>query len=127
MAAYLVGQLTVTDPELMGKYVEKAGPMVERWGGEFLMRGVVHKVAEGDHPHQMGVVIRFPDLDTLDRWYESDEYKEIIGMRHNATEGTINFRFAHPVIRPGIAGRKPGLVAQGDAPSDFRQSASPKT
>jgi uncharacterized protein (DUF1330 family) len=65
--------------------------MIGRWGGEFLMRGIVHKVAEGDNPHQMGVVIRFPDLDTLNKWYESEEYAEILGLRHDATEGTITF------------------------------------
>lgn len=91
MAAYLVGQITVTDRELMGKYIKKVGPMIGRWGGEFLMRGIVHKVVEGDHPHEMGVVIRFPDLDTLNKWYESEEYAEILGLRHDSTEGTITF------------------------------------
>ena len=89
MAAYFIGQLTVTDRELMGQYVEAVGPMLGRFGCEVLMRGIVHRVAEGDLPHQMAVVVRFADLDALNKWYESEEYKAIAGMRHDAAESTL--------------------------------------
>jgi hypothetical protein len=60
MAAYLVGQITVTDRELMGKYIKKVGPMIGRdmvkscvWGsGGFL--GDLDAVLEGDSSDDVG-------------------------------------------------------------------------
>ncbi len=91
MAAYLFGQLTVTNPELLGQYAEKAGPMVAKWGGEYVMHGAVHKVVEGSLPHQAGILIRFPDIESLTNWYHSEEYQAVAGMRHTASEGVVTF------------------------------------
>lgn len=53
--------------------------------GELLIRGAAIKVLSGDPlPHQLGGVIRFPNMSAIDAWYSSDVYAPIIPLRDEA-------------------------------------------
>ena len=75
MRAYSVTEVEVIDVEEYAKYRELAGAAVAKYGGRFLVRGAAPIVAEGEWPAQRRlVVIEFPSLAQLKRWYDSPEY-----------------------------------------------------
>ena len=89
MAAYLIGHITVKDPELWEKYVEGVGKSLEPYKAEIVFRGRRSKVLAGEHTHANTVVIQFPDQEILQDWYYSKEYQELIPIRDKAAAVVI--------------------------------------
>ena len=90
MTAYIITQVDVHDPETFEKYRQLAGPVLARFGGEFLGRGGRMEGLEGTWAYPRGVIIRFPDRETAKRWHESTEYGKIKKLRHaSATANMI--------------------------------------
>lgn len=84
-AGYVIAQIDVTDPELYPAYVAQVGPIVERFGGEFLVRGGRAEYHEGTPPGTRTVVIRFPSFEAARAWYHSEEYSEAKRLRMKAS------------------------------------------
>jgi uncharacterized protein (DUF1330 family) len=82
MAAYLIVECIVTDPVNYEKYMVKVRPMIAKHGGRYLTKAGSHKLPEGGHwkPERV-VIIEFPDMDSLNAWYNSPEYKPLIALR----------------------------------------------
>ena len=65
MAAYLIADVQITDPEQYEEYKRQVSPLIARFGGRYLARGGQHEVLEGDwEPHRM-VLLEFPDMASL--------------------------------------------------------------
>ncbi len=77
MAAYAIVRIDVHDMEQYAKYAALAGPAVEQYGGEFLARGGACEHMEGSGRGR-NVIIRFDDLATAKRFYNSAEYQEAL-------------------------------------------------
>ena len=84
MPAYVIVDSDVTDPEQYAAYREAAGPAVEAYGGRFLVRGGAMELLEGDWAPTRVVVVEFPDMETVHRWYESPEYRHARSLRGGA-------------------------------------------
>lgn len=86
MAAYLIAEHIITDAAKFDEYRTKVGPMMARYGGRYLTKGGTHKFPEGGHwkPERV-VIIEFPDIDSLKRWYDSPEYQPLITLRKACT------------------------------------------
>lgn len=89
MAAYALSLVEVTDPDPFSAYVEKVGPVVERYGGRYLTVGPVADILEGSAGPTSVVLIRFEDLAAARRWYESDDYQAIVSIRHRSARTTV--------------------------------------
>ena len=50
-------------------------------GAEIIFRGKRAVVLWGEHPYQQAVVIKFPDQLTLQQWYTSRAYQNLIPIR----------------------------------------------
>ena len=61
MAAYIIAQVNVTNPEKYQEYAKLAGPASARYGGRFLVRGGTKTPLEGDIPYQRIVVTELRD------------------------------------------------------------------
>jgi uncharacterized protein (DUF1330 family) len=79
MAAYLIVDTLLNDPDLYEEYKLKARPCIERFGGEYLARGGRMTIRETDlwSPTRM-VLVRFPDVETANRCLDSVEYQQIL-------------------------------------------------
>jgi len=79
---YLVVDVRIDDPEEYKKYMLGARPIVERFGGEYLVRGGDFEVVEGDYfqPRRL-VVIRFPDRQAFESFYRSPDYQQVRQIR----------------------------------------------
>ena len=82
---YVIAQITVTDPDAYPAYVSRVQPIVEKFGGEFIVRGGRSESHEGTPPGDRNVVIRFPSYEAARDWYHSDDYAEAKAMRMAAS------------------------------------------
>ena len=86
MSAYLVGQIHVRDSALWAQYVAGVAASLEMYAAEIVFRGTRVRDLAGTQPHELAVVIRFPDLDELQRWYASDAYQALVALRERAAD-----------------------------------------
>jgi uncharacterized protein (DUF1330 family) len=91
MTAYLIANITVTDPARYQEYRAKVSSVVAQYGGRFLVRaGMVHPL-EGDLGLDRVVVIEFPSLDAARRFYDSAEYAPLLKLRAETTRSQVAF------------------------------------
>jgi uncharacterized protein (DUF1330 family) len=89
MTAYVITQVVVHDQETFDEYRAKAGPVLAKFGGEFLVRGGRMEVLEGKWPYPRGVIIKFRDRDAAKRWHDSKEYGEVKKLRHASARANM--------------------------------------
>ena len=89
MTAYVIAQLTVTDPEGFEAYRQAAHPVVAAYGGRFLVRGGTISALEGDPGRPSVIVLEFPDKAAAERFYNSPEYRAILPMRLSTATGSV--------------------------------------
>ncbi len=89
MAAYVIAGVTeVIDPQQMEQYQTEASATVEAHGGKFLAHGEIEKL-DGDWSPFAGVVIEFPDKDSVKAWYNSPAYQAVLPKRLNGARSTM--------------------------------------
>ena len=89
MPAYLIGHITINNPDKWKVYVEGVQKSLIPFEAEVVFRGKRATVLTGEHPHQNTVVIKFPDQPTLQQWYHSEAYQALISVRDEAAEVVI--------------------------------------
>ena len=82
MAGYLIADITVTDQVGYEEYRKLVAPTLEKYGGEFVVRGGAFEVIEGDWRPGRVVVIRFPSVARAKEWHQSPEYAPALARRH---------------------------------------------
>ncbi len=85
---YWIGHITVTDAEAYKEYVALDTPVIERFGGRFLVRGGQSIAPEGAF-HERHVVVEFPDYETARACYESEEYQKAAEIRRATSSSAI--------------------------------------
>jgi uncharacterized protein (DUF1330 family) len=86
MSAYLIVQMTVSDPERYKQYLAPARASVEEAGGRYLVRGGEFSVLEGDGAPERTVIVEFPDRETAVNWYNGPAYEAARAIREGAAE-----------------------------------------
>lgn len=87
MAAYLVIDTVVHDREVYRQYVEAVRPIIEAYGGEYIVSTEkILPISGGWEPKRM-VILRFPDVMKLDACFSSPEYAAIKHMREASCTG----------------------------------------
>lgn len=81
---YILGHVTVNDPEAYKEYVEKDTPILEALGGKFVIRGGQSETMEGE-TLQRHVLIEFSSYEQALKAYNDPAYQEVAEIRrHNA-------------------------------------------
>ena len=89
MAAYIVVDVEITDPEDYQTYARQTLATLEPYGGKFIVRGGNAETIEGDWQPKRFVVIEFPGVEQAKAWYNSPEYSSIIGIRHRSANSRM--------------------------------------
>jgi uncharacterized protein (DUF1330 family) len=89
MAAYLVADLEINNPDEFQKYSEKVVATVRQYGGKYLIRGGDVQVLEGASKAKRLTILEFPTVEQLKKWYSSPGYQAIIGFRHRAAASNL--------------------------------------
>lgn len=88
MAAYVLAQIDVHDPDGFQRYREKVPATIEQYGGRYKARGGDIRPLESTPPSSRVVIIEFADRKAAEAWYFSPEYQEILPLRLNAATGS---------------------------------------
>ena len=75
MPAYIVVDCEVTDAARYEQYKALAPAAIAKYGGRYLVRGGASTLLEGDWRPSRVVVLEFPDIETVKRFYASPEYR----------------------------------------------------
>jgi len=89
MAAYLIGEIEVTDPATYEDYRKQVASTVTKYGGRFVVRGGKIQTLEGGWSPKRIVVLEFPSLEQAQKWYRSSEYAPLIALRQRASRGKL--------------------------------------
>jgi uncharacterized protein (DUF1330 family) len=90
MAAYIVVDTRINNPNEYEEYKALARPIVEAFGGTYLARGGKTLVVENDlwSPTRI-VLLEFPDFEAAQRFAESDEYGPVAALRHQHADSNV--------------------------------------
>lgn len=87
MPAYcLFDNLEVIDAAKLEEYKSRVAPVVEKYGGRYVVLGGKVELMEGQWRPTFPVMIEFPNLDRARQWYFSDEYRELKELRLSAVK-----------------------------------------
>lgn len=89
MAAYVIADVDVTDPEVFAEYRRQVPATIEQYGGKFLVRGGATEKVEGDWDPQRLVIIQFESMEQARRWYHSQEYRGPLKLRHQSASTNL--------------------------------------
>ena len=89
MAAYVINDMEVTDPEQLEGYKKLSPPTVLKYGGKFLARGGVVESVEGEWAPKRVVILEFPSVEQARAWVNSPEYAPARRMRQKASRSNI--------------------------------------
>ena len=89
MSAYVIVQINVTNNEPYKKYLEKVTPIVQKYQGEYIVRGGKFKKMLGNWDYERTVVIKFPSYEAAMNWYLSEEYEPVKKIREDNSIGNL--------------------------------------
>ncbi len=84
--AYVVGHITIKDSEKWVEYRNQVPATLAPWGAELVFRGNLVTLLAGENPHNDIVVIRFPNITAVNKWYSSSAYQSLIPLRNIAAD-----------------------------------------
>ena len=87
MSAYIIAEVTITNPAQMAEYREWSTKAMQEHGVEVVVRGGAIEPLEGDWVPQRVVVLKFKDLAAARAYYDSATYTQARKVRAGA--GTI--------------------------------------
>jgi uncharacterized protein (DUF1330 family) len=97
MAAYVIADVKVSDPEQYKQYQALSPGAIAAAGGRFLARGGRHETLEGHWQPTRMVVIEFPTYDAAKAFYDGELYRAARAKRAGATE------YVNMVVVEGVA------------------------
>ncbi len=89
MTAYILVDISVTDPARYEDYRALAAATIDQYGGRYVIRGGRVEVLEGDWPTNRFVMVEFDDGEAARRWYHSPEYKAAMAVRQEAANAKM--------------------------------------
>jgi len=81
MPGYLVAQIDVHDPAVFEDYRTRVVPIIEAFGGRYLVRGGKLETLEGAEQRRRLVVIEFPSMDAARSFYHGADYAPVLQLR----------------------------------------------
>ena len=85
---YIIGHITVNDPDAYKEYVTRDTPILEGLGGRFIVRGGPSETVEGEALNRH-VVIEFPSYEAARAAYNDPAYQEVADIRRRTATSTI--------------------------------------
>jgi uncharacterized protein (DUF1330 family) len=92
MSAFVISEVRIIDTEAAQRYMALAEASITRHGGRYVARAAVPEVPEGDWDDGRRVVIvEFPTMEMLTKWYASDDYAEPRAIAYTALDRRLLF------------------------------------
>lgn len=78
MVAYAIGRLQVRNTEWREEYRAGAGPLVEKYGGTYIVRGGDMVRFEGGD--------KLPTMEQAQAWHDDSDYQPLIKLRQTGSD-----------------------------------------
>jgi len=88
MAAIVVANYEVTNPEAFEPYAAAAIQTLQAHGAEMIAVDQNCEVVEGN-AKPVTVILKFASREAMKAWYDSPEYQAVIGLRTDNSEGSM--------------------------------------
>lgn len=85
---YIIGHITVNDPDGYQEYIVKDTPILKGLGAKFVVRGGRSETPEGETQNRH-VVIEFPSYEEALAAYNDPEYQAVAEIRRRTADSTI--------------------------------------
>jgi len=89
MAAYLIVDIDVRDPERYAEYVKAVPPTIAKFGGKYLARGGRAERLEGEWSPKRFVVLEFPTYERAKEWWACEDYRGPKALRQAASAANM--------------------------------------
>lgn len=86
MSAYVIVDLTVSNPSVYARYESLVSATVEAYGGRYLAVGGTTERLEGDWSPARLVILEFESLERILQWVDSSEYRPVKELRQRAAD-----------------------------------------
>ena len=84
MSAYLVMQITITDPRRWGAYRDAVMPLIAKFGGRHASKPDGVELLEGHSDDRRIAMFEFPSMDAIREFWTSPEYGPVKELRQGA-------------------------------------------
>jgi uncharacterized protein (DUF1330 family) len=89
MAAYVIAEVTITDPTGFETYRQMVPAAVAKYGGKFVIRGGQMETLEGSWEPKRLVVIEFESAERAKQWWASEDYREAKALRQRTAQTNL--------------------------------------
>ena len=89
MTAYMIVDIDVLDPAQYETYKREVPKLIEKHGGEYLVRGGEFEVIEGEWTPNRLVIFRFPDRQAIHALFADPEYHPLKLLRHKVATSSV--------------------------------------
>ena len=89
MAAYVIANIDVKDPERYQDYIKMSPVSIAKFGGRFIARGGKTDVLEGSWVPKRLVLLEFPSAERAREWWTSDDYAPAKALRQATSYGEL--------------------------------------
>ncbi|MBW8813528.1 MAG: DUF1330 domain-containing protein [Caulobacterales bacterium] len=89
MAAYVINEIAVHDPERFQTYSQQVPAILAQYGGAYVVRGGAPEPVDGPSPPERLVVLRFASREAARAWRSSPEYLAILPIREATSTSRV--------------------------------------
>ena len=82
---FLVQIETISNDDMYREYIDKVTPIINKYGGEYILRSEKIIILAGDWNLKRVLLIRFAGKEKIQECLQSSEYQEIAHLRENST------------------------------------------
>jgi uncharacterized protein (DUF1330 family) len=86
MSAYIIAQVTITDPQGFEQYRSMVPPTIAKYDGKFVVRGGNIETLEGGWANRRLVIIEFENAERAKQWWASEDYREAKELRQRTAQ-----------------------------------------
>jgi len=87
--AFVIAEITVRDPAAYEKYKTLIKPIVEKYGGKYLVRAGRVEAVDGKAPTGRVIVLEFPSFAAAEAFEKSPENLGAATIRHKAAKSRL--------------------------------------
>jgi uncharacterized protein (DUF1330 family) len=84
MEYYFIANIMIHDENEYSKYLGKSSEVFNKYNGTYLSVDKRPVVLEGEWGYSRLILIKFPNENDFNNWYNSKDYQEILKYRLNA-------------------------------------------
>jgi uncharacterized protein (DUF1330 family) len=89
MAAYVIADLTITDPQGFEEYRGMVPATIAKYGGKYVVRGGQMETLEGKWEPKRLVIIEFESAERAKQWWACEEYREAKALRQRTAQTNL--------------------------------------